>query len=267
MTRRSQRGRRAESDAREYLHSLHSIEEALLAGRRPLHRLLVRRGPHRAELERLVELARKAAIPIEALDSEALEALAGPGDARVQAAILEAGPLPELRSARALVAALQAEGGGNGRRIVALDGVEDPQNVGAIVRAADAAGARGLVLTQRRAPPLGPALARASAGAIEWMPVARVPNLVRALGELKQAGFWVVGADVTAERTLFELPDRLLSGDVVVVLGAEGRGMRRSILEAVDHPVRIPMMGRVGSMNVATAGAVVLFELLRRSGR
>ena len=115
-----------------------------------------------------------------------------------------------------------------------------------------------MILTRRRCAPLSPAVSRASAGAIEWLPCARVPNLPRALNQLKQEGFWVVGADPGATQTLFELPDRLLSGDIVVVLGAEGRGMRPSILEAVDHPLRIPMMGRVGSMNVATAMAIRL---------
>jgi len=119
-------------------------------------------------------------------------------------------------------------------------------------------------MTRRRSPPLSPALARASAGAIDWLPVARVANLVRALEELKTKGFWVVGADPEAKMELYELPDRLLLGDLVVVLGAEGRGLRPGVRAAVDHPVRIPMRGRVASLNVASAGAVLLYELLRR---
>jgi 23S rRNA (guanosine2251-2'-O)-methyltransferase len=151
------------------------------------------------------------------------------------------------------------------RTLVALDGVEDPQNLGAIARVAEAAGAQGLILTRRRSPPLSPAVARASAGAIEWLPVARVPNLPRALNVLKSKGFWAFGSDPEATEELFDLSDRQLSGDRVVVLGAEGRGLRRGIAQVLDHRVRIPMEGQVDSLNVSSAAAVVLFEFLRRS--
>ena len=265
MSRKRARGRRDAPAAIEHLHGLHVIEEALLARRRPLHRLLVRRGPSRVELEPLVRQARRIDLPVEPVEAELLQRLSGEPEANLQGALLEAGPLPELGSARRLVAELT--NGQAGRCILALDGVEDPQNVGALMRVADAAGAGGMVLTQRRAPPLSPALARASAGASEWLPVARVPNLARALAELKAEGFWIVGADLEAEDGLYELPDRILGGDLVLVLGAEGRGIRPGVRAALDHPLRIPMLGRVASLNVATSGAIVLFELLRRSQR
>ena len=130
---------------------------------------------------------------------------------------------------------------------------------------AEAAGATGLLLTDRHSPPLSPAVARASAGAVEWLAIARVPNLVRALNQLKSGGFWIFGAEVDAPDSLFELPERVVRGDRVVVLGAEGRGLRPGVLAAVDHRVRIPLAGRVASLNVASAAAVVLFELARRS--
>jgi 23S rRNA (guanosine2251-2'-O)-methyltransferase len=254
------------SSAPELLHGHHCVEEALRAGRRTLHRLLVRRGRARPEVAALIELAISAGVPVIELEAPDFAELLGPdelGGSSVQGAILEAGPLPELRHIPDLLR--QSGGEPGGRRLLALDGVEDPQNVGALMRVADAAGASGLVLTERRAPPLSPALARASAGAIEWQPVVRVPNLTRALEELQQAGFWLVGAAPDAEASLFELPDKLLTGDLVVVLGAEGRGLRASIEKLLDHPIRIPMLGKVASLNVATAGAVVLYELLRRA--
>ena len=148
--------------------------------------------------------------------------------------------------------------------LVALDGVEDPQNLGAIVRVAEAAGVHGLILTRRRAPQLTAAVARASAGAIEWLPVGRVGNLTRSLESLKERGYWVFGASPTATDDLYELPDRVVSGNRVVVLGAEGRGIRPGVEGALDHVVQIPMGGRVGSLNVSTAAAIVLFELKRR---
>jgi 23S rRNA (guanosine2251-2'-O)-methyltransferase len=149
---------------------------------------------------------------------------------------------------------------------VALDGVEDPQNLGAIIRVAEAAGAQGLVLTARRAPPLGAAVARASAGAVEHLPVARVGNLRRALQQLQGGGFWLIGADPAEGEDLFQSADRIWQGDLAVVFGAEGRGLRRGVLGLLDHRIRIPMLGQVGSLNVAAAAAVVLFEVVRRGG-
>ena len=135
----------------------------------------------------------------------------------------------------------------------------------AIQESAESAGARGLILTDRRAPPITAAVSRASAGAVEWLPIARVPNLGRALSDLKEAGFWVVAAAPDDEGSLFSMEDRILTGNLVVVLGAEGAGIRRSILEQADHRVGIPMRGHVASLNVSTAGAVILYDLLRRS--
>jgi 23S rRNA (guanosine2251-2'-O)-methyltransferase len=201
-------------------------------------------------------LAVAAGVPVEEVEARDLARRAGPGVPH-QGAVLTAGPLPEVP--------LAALGSGKPpRTVVALDGVEDPQNVGAIARVAEAAGAAGLLLTRRRAPPLGPAVARASAGAIEWLPVARVVNLARALAALRERGFWVFGADPAAPDDLFALGGRVLRGDRVLVLGAEGRGLRSGVAQVVDHRVRIPMAGRVASLNVSTAAAVILFELLRR---
>ena len=165
-----------------------------------------------------------------------------------QGVSLEAGPLP-LVDLAGLCAA-----GAAPRTLVALDQVEDPQNLGAIARVAEAAGVSGLLLTDRHSPPLSPAVSRASAGAIEWLATARVPNLVRALNQLKDQGFWIFGAEAEAPESLFELPDRVLRGERVVVLGAEGRGLRPGVQGVVDHRVRIPLAGRVASLNVATRG-------------
>jgi len=174
--------------------------------------------------------------------------------------VLEAEPLPEL-SLESLLNSIEAEN----PTLVALDGVEDPQNLGAIARVAEAAGVAGLILPKRRSAPLSPAVARASAGAIEWLPCARVPNLPRALNELKSNDFWVFGSEPEASLALFELPDRVLEGKRVVVFGAEGRGVRRGVERVLDYRVRIPLGGRVASLNVSSAAAVFLFELNRRS--
>ena len=224
-------------------------------------RLLIETGPPRRELEELRELAVGAGLEVESVDD-----VSDPGShSNPQGVCLLAGHLPELSLEELLAWEGPEATKGLGRRIVALDGVEDPQNLGAIIRAAEGAGAMGAVLTRRHAPPLSPAVARASSGALEWLPVARVANLSRALDALKSHGFWVVGADPSAGQTLFELPDRLFTGDLVLALGAEGRGLRDGVLKRVDHPVRIPMAGRVGSLNVAAAASVLLYEALRRT--
>ena len=263
MAHKDERRRRGQPPAYERLYGRHVIEEALGARRRVLNRLLVKAGPPGADLGRLVDLARAAGVSVVETEPGRLAELAGGPEVGIQGAILEAGPLPELAGVAELCAVAAPEPGK--RVFVLLDGVEDPQNVGGIARVLDAAGAAGLIMSRRRSPPLTPALARASAGAIEWLPIARVTNLVRALEDLKREGFWVVAADPEGDRDLWEMPDRLLQGDLVVVLGAEGRGLRPLVRAAVDHPVRIPMRGQVASLNVATAGAVLLYELLRRN--
>jgi 23S rRNA (guanosine2251-2'-O)-methyltransferase len=241
--------------APERLHGLHPVREALRARRRRLWELRVRRDAL-PELAGVLEAARRAETPIREVGAEELPAQLG--GSPTQGVELLAGPLPEVPLAEL------ARDAAPPRTLVALDGVEDPRNVGAIARAAEAAGAAGLVLTRRRAAPLSPAVARASAGAIEWLPVSRVPNLVRALELLKQRGFWTFGALPEDGEDLFALEDRILRGDRVLVLGAEGRGLRSGTLRALDHRLRVPLAGRVASLNVASAAAVVLFELARR---
>ncbi len=251
--RRREPGARAAAGARVELYGIHAIREALRARRRPLYRLRLRAGTRHPEHRALQALARDAGIAVEELVEVPRTA-----DLNAQGALLEAGPLPEL----SLEALLGLES--SPRTLVALDGVEDPRNLGAIARAAEATAAAGLLLTRRRSPPLSAAVSRASAGAIEWLPVARVTNLRRALNDLKKKGFWIFGAEVEAPLGLYELPARLLRGDRVVLLGGEARGLARGIRQVVDHRVGVPMRGRVGSLNVASAAAVILYELRRR---
>ena len=224
--------------------------------------LWVRRGEQSEALRELSELARAAGVPIEEVDAARLEQR-GEVDGNPQGVALRVGPLPEL-SLDSLVDGLSGNAGS--RRLLALDGLEDPQNLGAVARVAESAGVGGLILTQRRAPPLSPAVSRASAGAIEWLRVARVPNLARALEQLQARGFWVLAASPSSGTGLYELDDRALQGDLVVVLGAEGAGIRPGVLARADHCVEIPMQGQIRSLNVSTAGAVILYDLVRRAG-
>ena len=250
------------------LVGFHTVREALRARRRELLRLRYREGLRRRELSELLELARAAGIPAQPEGPDSLGTGLEPG-ARAQGLVLEAGPLPQL-GLDSLLATPDATAGGQaegrpGRRLVLLDGVEDPQNLGAIARVAEASGAHGLLLAARRSPPLSPAVSRASAGAIEHLPVYRATNLRRSLTLLREAGYWTLGADPACGEDLFDTPDRLWAGDLVLVFGAEGRGLRPGLVPLLDHRLRIPLAGRVSSLNVATAAAVVLFEAARRA--
>jgi len=214
-------------------------------------------GPRREELALVERLAAHAGIPVDEVSAEVFEEIAPEGVLH-QGVLLEAGPVPEVTLADLVAPATR------GAWLVALDGVEDPQNLGAILRVADAAGAAGALLPERRVAPLSPAAGRASAGAIEHLPIARVTNLTRALRALQAQGFWVHGATPDATLDLYETPDRLFDRRLVLVLGAEGRGLRPGVRAVVDTLYRIPMRGQVASLNVASAAAVVLFEWVRR---
>jgi 23S rRNA (guanosine2251-2'-O)-methyltransferase len=145
--------------------------------------------------------------------------------------------------------------------LVILDEVEDPQNLGAVVRSADGAGATGIVLPERRSAGLTEVVATVSAGALDRMPVARVPNLVRALEDLRQRGVWLVGAEGRAEGLWYEFD---YTQPVAIVLGSEGRGLRPLVRRTCDKVLSIPLAGAVSSLNVAAAAAVFLFEVARQ---
>jgi 23S rRNA (guanosine2251-2'-O)-methyltransferase len=145
---------------------------------------------------------------------------------------------------------------------VVLDGITDPHNLGAIARAAEVAGAAGLVLPRRRSAHRSPAAEKTSAGALSWLPVVVVSNVAMALGQLADAGYWSVGLDGDATATVWD--SQLLDGRVALVIGAEGRGLSRLVSERVDELVAIPMRGHVHALNASTAAAVALFEIVRR---
>ena len=242
----------------EVLVGTHAVEEALRAGRRKIHQLLVRRDTSRAAA--IVERAQELGVPVATLEPGHFDAkFPEGGSGRQQGVLLEVEPLPPVSLESLVVSASGSE-----NCLIALDGVEDPQNLGSIARIADAAGALGIVTGNRRAAPVSPAASRASAGALEHLPVARAPNLVRALESLKSHDYWVVGADSREGEDLFRSSDRTWEGNVVIVLGSEGRGLRPGVSAKLDFRVQIPMAGRVESLNVASAASLLIFEWSRR---
>ena len=242
----------------EILYGLHPVEEALRAGKRRFDQVLMARERQDERLERLASRFREAGIRVRREPREQLT-LAAKTDAHQ-------GVVAMVRAQEFLALEDLFEAGpdaktGAARLILALDGVEDPQNLGALLRVADGAGVDGVMLTERRSAPLSPAAVKASAGAAEHLRIARVVNLVRALEELKRHKMWVAGLDERGE-TDYDRFD--LTGDCVLVLGREGAGLHDLVRRTCDFLLRIPMAGGVSSLNVSAAGAVVLYEAARQ---
>lgn len=228
------------------------------AGRR-LRRVLVAEGTRAAPvLDEIVDLARGAGIAvIEAPRSELDALVAG---AHHQGVVAE-GAERETVDLEDLLTIAQARQ--EPPLLVVADHLEDPQNLGVLLRSAEAAGAHGLVLPERRSASVTPAVVRASAGAAEHLAVASVVNLTRALGQLQAAGLWVVGLDAEGKQR-YDQAD--LTVPLAIVVGGEGRGLTRLVAERCDLLVRLPMAGQTASLNAAVAGAVVLFEAVRQRG-
>jgi 23S rRNA (guanosine2251-2'-O)-methyltransferase len=239
----------------EVLYGVHPVEEAVKAGRRRFEQVLVARERQDARLEQLAALCRQSGLRVRQESREQLTQLAQtPAHQGVVAMV-------HPQEALTIEDLFAPNPSGERRLLLALDGVEDPQNLGALLRVADGAGVDGVVLTERRAAPMSPVAVKASAGAAEHIRIARVVNLVRALEELKKRNLWIIGLD---ERGSCDYDEFDLTGDCVLVLGREGAGLHDLVRRSCDHLLRIPMAGGVSSLNVSAAGAVVLYEASRQ---
>lgn len=240
--------------ADELLLGVHAVQEALRAGRRGIRRLLVSRDRRPPRMAALVDAAAKRGIRVEWAPRDELTALAQTG--RHQGVVAVAGGYP-WATAEALLD--QVAGRGMPLLLVA-DGIEDPQNLGAILRTAEAAGVDGVVIPRHRAAGISGAVARVSCGALEYLRVAGATNIPAFLERAKSAGFWVVGADPGGSKSLYDIDWRV---PVALVLGGEDRGLRPLVRRRCDIVATIPMRGRVASLNVSAAAAIFLFEILR----
>jgi 23S rRNA (guanosine2251-2'-O)-methyltransferase len=250
----------------DVLYGLHPVEEALRAGKRRFDRVLVARERHGErpdpKIVQLLTQCREAGVRVSLEPREQLTQIAQTTAHQGVVALVRPQEFLALEDLFAPhPARAQSAPPGVSRLILALDGIEDPQNLGALLRVADGAGVDGVLLTERRAAPLTAAAVKASAGAAEHLRIARVVNLVRALEELKHHDLWIVGLD---ERGSTDYNQFDLTGDLVLVLGREGAGLHDLVRRTCDHLLRIPMAGQVSSLNVSAAGAVVLFEAFRQ---
>jgi 23S rRNA (guanosine2251-2'-O)-methyltransferase len=239
----------------EKLTGIHAVREAL-AARRPVQSVLIARGRHGDRLEEIVRLARRNGVSVRFEERSQVDRAAATRDHQGVVALMAEAANISLEELLAGEGSPSAAG-----LLVLLDGVEDPQNLGAVIRTALAAGAGGVVIPERRSAGVTDAAVRASAGAAAHLRVARVTNLARAMEEIKNAGYWLVGLDERAERRHTDMD---LSGPVALVLGGEGKGLHQLVKDHCDFVVSIPTSGPVRSLNVSVAAGVVLFEVVRQ---
>jgi 23S rRNA (guanosine2251-2'-O)-methyltransferase len=228
---------------------VHPVLEALRA-RRPLSRVVIAKGAASHRLQEIIDLCRQLSVPLRFENRETLDRLSG---GATHQGVVALGAAHQYRGLEELL-----EGA---RLLVALDGVEDPHNLGAIIRTAHAAGADGVVVPERRAAPLTETVAKAAAGALEHLPVARVGNLNRALETLKSRGFWIYGLDERGAEA-YDTVDYTVP--TAFVLGAEGHGLHEQVRKRCDFVIRIPLAGEISSLNVSVAAGIVLFEWKRQ---
>ena len=232
-----------------------AVREALKAGR-ALQRIYLQESSHGGSLGDILDLAEKRKVPVETVPREKLDRLAG--GLHHQGVAAQGTPVP-LADLDTVLGKIREEG--KTPFLLLLDELQDPQNVGALIRTANSAGVQGVLLPQRRSCPLNAVVARISAGAVEHIPIIPIGNIVQTMKKLKKQGFWIVGADMDGKDLYF---DADLKGPLVLVVGAEGNGLGRLVKEQCDFIVRIPMLGQVSSLNASVAGAILMYEIVRQ---
>lgn len=247
-----------ESIQREFLYGRHAVHEALRAGRRRIYRLLISEGAEpRPILEELSALATVRGIPILYVPRARLDAIA---DGH-QGVVAEADPYPYADFEQAWAESVRRP---DPPFWLALDCLQDPQNFGTLLRAAEAVGVHAVLFPEHRSARVTPAVVNASAGAVEHLWIVQVTNLARALERLKERGVWVVGLQQDPRAVRYDQAD--LSGPIALVVGNEETGIRPLVRRTCDFLIYLPMRGQVTSLNAATAGAIALYEIARRRG-
>jgi 23S rRNA (guanosine2251-2'-O)-methyltransferase len=230
---------------------VHAVYEALASQKQAIERLHIAREAHSPRVKEILDIARRRDVPVRKEERVVLDRMAEgevhQGIIAITAALTYADFELLFKPEKPLV--------------VVLDGVEDPHNLGAVIRTAEACKASGIVVPERHSAPLSPTVVKASAGASAYIPVVRVKNLVSAIDEMKERGLWIVGVDPAATQNWTDFDYK---GSTALVLGGEHRGLRRLVREHCDVLVRIPMLGNIASLNISVAAAVVLYEVVRQ---
>jgi 23S rRNA (guanosine2251-2'-O)-methyltransferase len=247
--------RLAQGDEQTQLEGRNPVREAVRSGR-AIEKIMVVGEDRRGPLTDIVALARERGILIQEVERAALDRRSVTGAHQGIIALVGAKSYVDLEDILQV-----AQDSGEPPLLLLCDGLQDPHNLGALLRTADAVGAHGVVIPSRRSVGLTATVAKTSAGAVEYVPVARVGNLSQAISRLQEAGIWVVGAHMSGGQLLWQAD---LSGPLAVVVGAEGEGLSRLVAERCDFLVHLPMQGRVNSLNASVAGALVLYEVRRQ---
>lgn len=245
---------------REILYGRQPVRETLRARRRQVFTLLLAEGVRPAGVvAQILALAQAAGIPVQTVNRRELDNLGG--EVNHQGLAAEVSGYPYVDLAEPLRLATEA---GASPFLLLLDHVQDPQNLGSLLRTAEAAGVHGVIIPGRRAAGVTPAAVRASAGAAEHVRVAQIANLVQAMRQLKAEGVWIAGLEAAPDAQLYT--KAALNGPLGLVIGSEGQGLARLTRETCDFLIRLPMLGQVESLNAGVAGAIALYEARRQRG-
>ncbi|MCP4544441.1 MAG: 23S rRNA (guanosine(2251)-2'-O)-methyltransferase RlmB [Chloroflexi bacterium] len=248
---------RPERSRRDVLYGRHAVHESLRAGRRKPHKLMLAEGVRQtAVIGQIVSLAEQAGAKVDRTERRNLDQI---GNVHHQGVALETGEYPYVALDDILVA---AQSRAAPSFTLLLDQLQDPQNVGSLLRTAEAVGIHGVVIQRRRAVGITPAVVHASSGAVEHLGIAQVTNMVNAIETLKERDVWVAGLEAVPGAQRYDQAD--LNGSLAIVVGSEGEGLRRLVRERCDFMLQLPMHGQVTSLNASVAGSVVLYEALRQ---
>ncbi len=250
----------ATHDHAVHVHGVKPVLELLRAAARPLERLLILDTAHDARFREIVELARASGAPVRRVGRSEIERVAG-ADANHQGIVALTAAARYHDADELLTTITTRTDAARTPLVIVLDGVEDPRNLGAVIRTAECAAADGVFIPERRAAGLTDIVAKTAAGALEYLPIARATNTADLLERMKRRGIWTIGAVADAKMDYTEWDWRASSA---IVLGGEGAGLRRLVRERCDALVRIPLLGRIESLNVSVAAAVILYEAVRQ---
>ena len=238
----------------EMIVGRNSVMEAIKSGR--VNKILLAKGDRQGSIREVIGVAKEKGILIQDVDIKKINDLAK--GLRHQGVLAYVAPVEYVELEDILA---KAEAAGQPPFIVLLDELEDPHNLGAILRTADAAGVHGVLIPKRRSCPLSATVAKTSAGAVEYVPVAKIGNVAQTIKELQKLGMWVVGADMDGDKDYYEAD---LTGPLVLVIGSEVKGLGRLTKEVCDFLVRIPMQGKINSLNASVAGSILMYESMKQ---
>lgn len=239
----------------EKLEGRNPVLEALKSNR-TFNKILIARGDREGSIKQIVALAKDRGVVVQEVDRSKLDGISTTHSHQGVIAFVSAKEYVDLEDILKI-----ADSKGEPAFLILLDEITDANNFGSILRTANAVGAHGVVIPKRRAVGLTAAVSKASAGAIEYVPVARVTNIAQTIELLKKKNIWVVGTDSSGEKAFYKSD---LKGPIALVIGSEGEGMGKLIKEKCDFIVNLPMMGQISSLNAAVAGAIVMYEILRQ---